>query len=72
MTGDHQFSFREAQKATRLAEFQTAATRRMISQIHRVIADFNGAINDLNRAIEAEQIRTRIDDSWPSRGASPE
>jgi hypothetical protein len=62
MTGDHQFSVREAQKATRLAEFQTAATRRMISQIPPVIADFNRAINDLNRAIEAEQIRTHIDD----------
>jgi hypothetical protein len=34
----------------------------MISQIERVIADFDRAINDLNRAIETEQIRTRIDD----------
>jgi len=34
----------------------------MNSQIDRVIVDFDRAIDDLNRAIETEQIRTRIDD----------
>jgi hypothetical protein len=62
VNSDRHFAFREAQKADRLAAFRSDSACRMTSQIERVIADFNCAINDLNGAIEAEQIRTRIDD----------
>jgi hypothetical protein len=52
---DRHFAFREAQKADRLAAFRSDSACRMTSQIERVIADFNCAINDLNRAIELIQ-----------------
>jgi hypothetical protein len=62
VNSDRHFVFREAQKADRLAAFRSDSACRMTSQIERAIADFNCAINDLIRAIETEQIRTRIDD----------
>jgi hypothetical protein len=62
MKSDRHFAFREVQKVHRPTAFRTDFARRMTTQIERAIADFNCAISDLNRAIEAEQIRTRIDD----------
>ena len=62
VNSDRHFAFREAQKLDRLTAFRTDSARRMTSQIERIIANFNRDINDLNRAIEAEHIRTRIDD----------
>jgi flagellar FliJ protein len=62
MTSHHRFVFGEAQKLTQLTEFQTDVAHRLIWQIEGAIADFDCSVNALNRAIEAEQTPTGIDD----------
>jgi hypothetical protein len=60
MTKHHRFVFGEDQRG--LTEFQIDATCRLVRQIEAVITDFNRSVSDLNRAIEAEQVRTGIAD----------
>jgi hypothetical protein len=43
-------------------EFRIDATCRLVRQIEAAIADFNRSISYLNRAVEAEQVRTGIAD----------
>jgi flagellar protein FliJ len=58
----HRFVFGEAQRIVRRTEFQIDASRRLIPQIEGLLRHFDRGVTELNRAIESEQIRTRIDD----------